>query len=212
MNPNPWVVVFDLDGVVLDAKDLHRNCFIEACKIGAGLEIDDDFHESQLEALSTKQKIAKLSEMGLIKDSKEGFEVAYRKQTLTLARIESAPLTVPWMESIFSHIKENGFLLALCSNSIRSTCTRALEAYKLLKYFDLIVSNEDVRWQKPSPSPYLAVASDLKTVPSRLIVFEDSAVGITSALEAGCIVTPVFEPKYDLNLERVKKWLKFVVG
>jgi HAD superfamily hydrolase (TIGR01509 family) len=150
--------------------------------------------------------------MGLVKDDKEAFEIAYHKQELTLARINSAPLTVPWMESIFSHIKENDFLLALCSNSIRSTCVGALETYGLLKYFDLIVSNEDVKWQKPFPTPYLSVAADLKTVPSKLIVFEDSAVGIASARDAGCVVTPVFDPKHDLDLERIKKWLKFIAG
>ncbi len=206
-----WTVVFDLDGVVLDAKELHRQCFIEACKIGAGLEIDIEFHEKQLEALSTKQKIVKLKELGLVKDDKEGFEIAYHKQELTLARINTAPLTVPWMASIFAHIKERGLQLALCSNSIRSTCIGALETYDLLKYFDLIVSNEDVKFQKPSPSPYLSVATELNTVPSKMIVFEDSAVGIASARDAGCIVTPVFFPAYDLDLERVKKWLKCVV-
>ncbi len=209
---NSWVAVFDLDGVVLDAKELHRQCFLEACKIGAGLEIDIEFHEHHLEALSTKQKISKLRDMGLLKDDKEGFEVAYHKQRLTVGRIPTAPLTVPWMKSIFAHVKEQGMLLALCSNSVRETCTTALETNDLLKYFDLVVSNEDVRWQKPHPAPYLLVAANLNTIPSKLIVFEDSAVGIASARSAGCIVTPVFEPKHDLDLERIKKWLKYVAG
>lgn len=207
-----YVVVFDLDGVVLDAKELHRQCFIEACKMGAGLIIDEEFHESHLEALSTKQKIARLLDMKLLKDENEAFEVSFRKQELTVARIPTAPLTVPWMQSIFAHIKDRGFGLALCSNSVRSTCTTALQSYDLLKYFDAVVSNEDVRWQKPSPAPYLTVAAMMNTVPSRLIVFEDSAVGIASAHSAGCIVTPVFDPRHDLNLERIQKWLKYIVG
>jgi len=209
---NQTVVVFDLDGVVLDAKELHRECFIEACKMGAGLIIDVEFHENHLEALSTKQKVSKLMDMKLLKDENEAFEIAYRKQELTTARIPNAPLTVPWMQSIFAHIKERGFSLALCSNSVRATCTTALESYDLLKYFDLIVSNEDAPHQKPSPAPYLSVAAALNTIPSKLIVFEDSAVGIASAHAAGCIVTPVFDPKHDLDLERIQRWLKYIVG
>jgi HAD superfamily hydrolase (TIGR01509 family) len=150
--------------------------------------------------------------MKLIKDENEAFKVSFHKQELTVARIPTAPLTVPWMQSIFAHIKDQGFGLALCSNSIRLTCTTALESYDLLKYFDLVVSNEDVRWQKPSPAPYLTVAAMMNTSPARLIVFEDSAVGIASARAAGCIVTPVFDPKHDLDFERIQKWLKYIVG
>jgi HAD superfamily hydrolase (TIGR01509 family) len=207
---NQTAVVFDLDGVVLDAKELHKRCFIEACRMGAGLVIDDEFHEKHLEALSTKQKISKLLDMKLIKDENEAREVSFKKQDLTVAHIPSAPLTVSWMQSIFSHIKEQGFGLALCSNSVRLTCMTALQSHDLLKYFDLVISNEDVSWQKPSPAPYLMVASMMNTVPSKLIVFEDSVVGISSALAAGCIVTPVFDPKHDLDLERIQKWLKCV--
>lgn len=205
-------VVFDLDGVIIDAKKFHRDCFIEACKQGAGLIIDEEFHEKHLEALSSKQKIEKLSQMRLINSDKDKVEVSFRKQQLTLGKIGEVALTVPWMKSIMTHIKERDLYIALCSNSVRETCINALSAHGLLPYFDLIVSNEDVRNNKPSPEPYVEVAARLNTIPARLLVFEDSDVGIASALNAGCIVTPVFDPHYDLELSRVTRWIRCIAG
>lgn len=205
---NPYAVVFDLDGVVLDAKELHRKLFLEALA-DSGLIVDEEFHETNLEALSSKQKISKLIQMKLL-SAEAGPVVDKMKQKLTMEKIGEAPLTVPWMKELFSFVKSKGLGLGMCSNSVRNTVVKGLQDHDLLHYFDAIISNEDVVCQKPHPEPYVMSAARLGTVPSKLIVFEDSKVGVRAAHAAGCIVVPVFDPKYDLDISRVKRWIEYI--
>lgn len=203
-------IAFDLDGVLLDAKELHRRLFMEALAASECV-IDDEFHERELEALSTKQKVAKLVDMGLL-DGNRAEDVKNLKQKLTMEKIGQAPLTTVWIPELLEWLKSKGFKIALCSNSVRQTCVVALMEHRIIQHFDIIVSNEDVSHQKPAVEPYVIAAGRLGTIPNKLIVFEDSAVGIRSASNAGCIVVPVFDPKSDLAIERVKRWIEYVTG
>jgi beta-phosphoglucomutase-like phosphatase (HAD superfamily) len=63
-----------------------------------------------------------------------------------------------------------------------------IEAIGLAEAFTFIISGEDVEHGKPAPDPYKAAAATANLDAGQCLVVEDSAVGIRSALEAGCIV------------------------
>lgn len=58
----------------------------------------------------------------------------------------------------------------------------------LRHYFDTIISNEDVKQQKPNPEAYLLAKKQLNVVQRPTLVFEDSYTGIMAAHRAECQV------------------------
>jgi beta-phosphoglucomutase-like phosphatase (HAD superfamily) len=51
-------------------------------------------------------------------------------------------------------LKERGIKVACCSNAIRNSIEMMLKKAMISDYFDLILSNEDVKETKPSPQIY----------------------------------------------------------
>lgn len=201
-------VVFDLDGVILDAKKLHQEAFMNAVR-EFGHEITNSFHENNLEALSTKQKIIKLIDLGII-PSELSQPIYDKKSEITDQKILFANLTVAWIPELLKKLKNDNYKIGMCSNSIKKTIELALSNHNIRQYFDVVVSNQDVSKPKPSSEPYDLIVRLLQAVPNNVIVFEDSRVGIISALKASCIVIPVIEPTYDLSIKRVYKCLNML--
>lgn len=184
-------LIFDLDGVLVEFKDLHKSAFIRAWNtIYPDHPIDDHFHSCVLEARSTHQKITIMeSHLGKICDRKQ---VSDLKQSITTELLESAPVyentraAIEWAHS-------RGLTLACCSNSIRSTVLASLSKLAPLTYFSVILSNQDISNGKPHPEIYQRAISMLDVDPSEVLVFEDSTVGKQSAREAGLRIVDVVD-------------------
>ncbi|MBU4308512.1 MAG: HAD family phosphatase, partial [Nanoarchaeota archaeon] len=76
-------------------------------------------------------------------------------------------------------------LIALVTANNKQLTRRILNKTGLSKYFEIIVTCEDVKRQKPFPDPYLKALKELNVSPENCIVFEDSEVGVNSAKNAG---------------------------
>lgn len=81
--------------------------------------------------------------------------------------------------------------IALVTNGHRDDALAALRSAGILRFFSTVVTAEDVLEPKPHPEPYKVAASRLGLPPDDILVFEDSARGVASALEAGCRVVAV---------------------
>ena len=76
-------------------------------------------------------------------------------------------------------------LVALVTANNKKLTKQILKKTGLLKYFEIIITCEDVKHQKPHPEPYLKAMKELNVSPENCIVFEDSEIGIKSAQSAG---------------------------
>ena len=95
----------------------------------------------------------------------------------------------------------SGIKLAVVTNSIRETAEFMLKYSGIIHYFDLIITNEDVANQKPSPDCYLQAMSRLNLEPDSVVVIEDGIYGIESAQSAGIEnIIKVSSPR-DLDIE-----------
>jgi HAD superfamily hydrolase (TIGR01509 family) len=183
--------IFDLDGVLVDFKDIHKTAFITAWnKTYHEHLIDDLLHARMLEALSTHQKIDILeSHFGIQCDR---LLVNDRKQSITAELLETAPVyentraALEWAHS-------QGIMLGCCSNSIRSTVLVSLQKLVPLSYFSVILSNQDITNGKPHPEIYQRAVSMLGVSSDEVLVFEDSLVGKQSARDAGLNVIDVVD-------------------
>lgn len=204
-------IAFDLDGVIVDALKVHREAFMLAWNtVAARLHhLDESFHDEQLSSLSTRQKIKKMRTFVNLSDD-EAAQIERLKQDITSRNIDRAPLTVEWLSSLLMYLKNEGHVLALVSNSIRATCERVLINHDIRKFFDVIVSSDDVVDGKPNPQPYELAASKLMVPTEQMIAVEDSVPGLLSAKRAGCWVYVVTDPTADLEQTKFTSWLKLI--
>src|SRR5258708_10102301 len=106
-------------------------------------------------------------------------------------------------------LRRDGYLLAVCPNSVRESLELMLRASGLLPLFDHLVSNEDVRQAKPDPEMYLTACAKLGVAPAECVIVEDAEHGAEAARRAGghlCRVSGFGEVDYD----RVKKFIQAV--
>jgi beta-phosphoglucomutase-like phosphatase (HAD superfamily) len=197
-------VIFDMDGVLIDARDWHYRALNRGLQI-FGAEITYEDHLNRFNGLPTRVKLSMLVEEGQIPELAKDYIEAV-KQTWTIR--EAANSCFPKIEHLilFGILKSAGLKLGVATNSIRETSTAMLGYAGLLSQLDVLVTNEDVLKPKPSPDIYSLAAKRLGVEPSECLVIEDHEYGIAAAESAGCQTIKVFGPDEvdaDLVLNRL---------
>jgi beta-phosphoglucomutase len=195
-------ILFDMDGVLIDAKDWHYNALNQALAL-FGMEISRYDHIVTYDGLPTKKKLEMLTaERGLpaglhdfINDMKQEFtfQLAYAKCKPTFNH-----------QYALANLKAAGYRLASCSNSIRKTMDVLFERAELLSYFEFYLSNQDVLMPKPSPEIYILAMQKLGLTPQECLILEDNENGIKAATDSGAHVL-VIGDVMDVNLDNIMK-------
>lgn len=194
-------VLFDMDGVLIDAREWHFTALNDALEI-FGLAISKIDHESKYDGLTTKTKLEMLSAVGPLPTSlHELISEVKQDRTLRIAAQNCYPDVSH--QILLSRLNLLGIKIGLVTNSIRKSTEFMLEYAGLQKFFDVIITNEDVTSGKPSPEGYLKAMSYLNVIPERAIIIEDGEYGIKAALQTGAHLIRVKSPK-DVNLELLK--------
>jgi HAD superfamily hydrolase (TIGR01509 family) len=200
------LIIFDLDGVLVNTKNIHFESLNRALVAVAGTEfvITDKEHVSKYDGLKTRDKLRMLTlDKGLPVSTYDG--VWNVKQEYTAANFETIPEN-PGMVRLFRELRGDGYLIACCTNSISSTAKTALSRLGIDKDIDLILSNEDVSNGKPSPEIFWKAMSKLNALPEETIIVEDSPNGLMAAHRAGCNVVRVADPT-ELTQQMIEKTL-----
>ena len=202
-------ILFDMDGVLIDAKDWHYEALNKALGL-FGIEISRYDHLHTFDGLPTKVKLKMLSEQYYLPEQLHGF-VNQMKQKYTAQMIHEKCHPMFHHEYALSKLHNDGYKIAVCSNSIRSTIELMMEKSMLIDYLDLIVSNEDVKKAKPDPEMYQTAISRFGLKPEECIVVEDNPNGIAAGKASGASVLEV-ATVYDVNYENIKRLIDKVNG
>jgi HAD superfamily hydrolase (TIGR01509 family) len=194
------LVIFDLDGVLMDSRDLHFDALNNAIALVAPKYcISYQEHVAKYDGLSTKKKLEMLTiEKGLPVDQHEF--IWKQKQEETIALLENFQYNVTAIKIMFA-LRDRQYKIAVASNSIRDTVRVALSSLGLLHLVDYVVSNEDVRHHKPYPEMYWKCMTALDAHPRETIIVEDSHIGREGAKASGAILYPI-KNSDDLSYER----------
>lgn len=180
-------VIFDMDGVLVDNRDVHIESFIIFCKkhgitlssgqlmpfFGMG---NDDIMQSIFKRELTTKEIDTYSQEK---------EQIYRD--IYAETIEP----VKGLVSFIEQLKARKIKIAVGSSGMRKNVDYVLEKCGIANYIDAIACGDMVKKAKPDPEVFLLAASLLGLKPTECIVFEDSFAGIKAARLASAKVVAV---------------------
>lgn len=195
-------VLFDMDGVLIEAKDWHYEALNQALKL-FGYEINRFEHLTSYDGLPTSMKLKKLTLEKGLPEQLHGF-INEMKQQYTVSMIQNLCRPRFNHEYALSKLKSEGYRLAVGSNSIRMTIEMMMEYAKLTDYFEFMLSNQDVKNAKPNPEIYLTAMSKMKLMPKDCLIVEDNENGIKAAEASGAHVL-VVQTVDDVNYDNIKK-------
>jgi HAD superfamily hydrolase (TIGR01509 family) len=202
-------VIFDMDGVLIDAKDWHYEALNKALAI-FGLTISRHDHLVTFDGLSTGQKLKMLSKTYVLPESLHGF-INEMKQQYTMDITHQLCKPVFHHQYALAKLKENGYQLAVASNSIRNTVKVMMEKSALMDYLEFYLSNQEVSNGKPDPEIYNLAIQKLGLKPDECVIVEDNENGIKAAKASGAHVLKV-ETIHDVNFDNITDFIKEVEG
>ncbi len=194
-------ILFDMDGVLIEAKDWHYEALNEALRL-FGHEISRQDHLTTFDGLPTRDKLNLISETSFLPVSLHGF-VNEMKQHYTRTQIELKCKPLFQHEYALSKLKKEGYKIAVCSNSIRASIDNMMEKAALTQYLDLIMSNEDVTKGKPNPEIYTTAMQRLGVLPEECLILEDNKNGIAAAKASGGNLLQIVEVT-DVNYNNIR--------
>jgi beta-phosphoglucomutase len=182
-------VIFDMDGVLIDAKEWHFVALNKALEL-FGYEINRFEHLTTFDGLPTRTKLKMLSVVRALPLALHDF-INEMKQSYTMEIVHSQCKPKFIHEYALSQLKLQGYKLAVASNSVRNTVDVMMRLACLDRYFDASLSNEDVPCPKPAPDIYLLAMKRLGVSPEQCLVVEDNENGVAAARSAGANVMVV---------------------
>ncbi len=197
------LVIFDLDGVLIDSRDMHYEALNRALSnVDEKYVIDREEHLSVYDGLPTSRKLNLLTERkGLPVDKHQ--QVWEDKQVETLNIFGKLDHDYELMH-YFKQLKDKGYQVAVASNSIRNTVKLVLLKLGLLEFIDYYMSNEDVHRNKPFPEMYWNCMTACNALPKDTVILEDSHIGRQGALDSGSHLIAI-ENRDHLNQDKIDK-------
>ncbi|MCL2469637.1 MAG: HAD family phosphatase [Alphaproteobacteria bacterium] len=194
-------VLFDMDGVLIEAGDWHYEALNRALGL-FGYEITRTEHLSGYNGLPTLIKLKKLSaEKGLPEKLHSFINEMKQKYTVDIVHSQCRPRFSH--EFALSKLKAEGYRMACCSNSIRMTMEMMITRAKLNDYLEFLISNQDVQKPKPDPEIYIKAMERMGLAPDACLIVEDNENGIKSALASGGHLLTV-KDVHDVTYDNIK--------
>ena len=184
---DPWGVLFDWDGVVIDSSSQHERSW----ELLAA-ERDLFLPEGHFKAGFGKKNEIIIPTLGWGDDPAIIRELADRKEALYRELVAAEGVTIlPGARELLEALKGEGIPRAVGSSTPRENLDALFATTGLDALFDAVVCGSDVSHGKPDPEVFLSGAAKLGLLPSRCIVIEDAFAGIEAARRGGMKVVGV---------------------
>lgn len=187
-------LIFDLDGTLADTMPLHLKGWKIACK-KFGAHIDTAFlrkHTGTPGWIIAEEIIKNCKLNGSVT-----VDQLINEKLIEFFKVQHLVKPIlPVVEIVKKY--HNVLPMSVGTGGHRESVERTLEITGLQKYFNIIITANDVENFKPHPETFLKCAGLMKIKPEFIEVFEDGDLGIEAAHNAGMIVTDV-RSWYDSN-------------
>lgn len=195
------LVLFDLDGVLVDTKKIHFDALNEALVKHEYPPISYEDHLTRFDGLPTTEK---LDLLGIQEDLISKIQI--HKQSVTYLKLHTIKPDADITE-VFGKLKERGYKIGICSNAIDKTVHRCIEMLNLEEYIDIVQTTLDVENPKPHPEMWWNAMIDFGLYPEECVIIEDSPKGLASAYHSGVPSQQIIrvDSPDDINMDLVSQ-------
>ncbi|WP_278712330.1 HAD family hydrolase [Eubacterium ventriosum] len=194
MNRENWLkniegAVFDLDGTLLDSSWVWEK--VDEKFLGdRGFQVPDDYVDEISPLGAERAAVYTIERFGLNEDKDD-----IVREWIEMAKKEYATEVVckPYAKEFLEELQKLNIKMAVATSSDRELFMKTLEREGILKYFQKIVTVDEVERGKGYPDIYEEAARRIKVNPHKCLVFEDILAGVTGASLGEFNVVAVFD-------------------
>ena len=213
MNRENWLkniegAVFDLDGTLLDSSGVWEK--VDEKFLGdRGFQVPDDYVDEISPLGAERAAVYTIERFGLNEDKDD-----IVREWIEMAKKEYATEVVckPYAKEFLEELHKLNIKMAVATSSDRELFMKTLEREGILKYFQKIVTVDEVERGKGYPDIYEEAARRIKVNPHKCLVFEDILAGVTGASLGEFNVVAVFDEKSKHNWEKIKSISKYSIN
>ena len=195
------VIIFDLDGVLVNTKLIHFEALNSALKKYNFDEISIDDHVKIFDGLPTIEKLKLLQKTKKL-PKKFFSKIQKFKQKITSEILKRKIKKNNKIIKIMRNL-HNKYKIVVATNAVNSTLNICLNKLGIEKYVDFKLSNEDINKPKPNPEIYLRIFVKFGIYPSEALIIEDSHYGREAAISSGAKLLPIKKIE-ELNLKKIR--------
>lgn len=217
------LVIFDLDGTLIDSNGTHNNLDIELVHfIGENKSPEEILHERDEVIKNNKTGDIYLNYCNYLStkynSNLSGEEILQYRRDL-LKKTSKDIKYKPDADKMIKYLKSKNIKLALATVSRKGTIDIYINENENIKnkcnikdYFDLILTKDDVTLKKPNPEVYNKIIEKFQIKDlSRCIVIEDSLTGVLAAKNANLDVIVMYDKYSDKDREKLDELADYTV-
>ncbi|WP_424244649.1 HAD superfamily hydrolase (TIGR01509 family) [Elusimicrobium posterum] len=201
-------ILFDMDGVLLDAKEWHYQALNKALEAKGCEPISRRDHLTIFDGLPTAVKLVRHKSTASLPIEKHR-EINNLKQEIVIEIAEELCKENPLHIEALKLLREEGYRMAVCSNSIRDFVGKMMKKISLDVYLDFFLSNQDVKTPKPSPEIYNTAMQRMGLKPEECVICEDNPHGLQAAKDSGAHVFQVHTIN-DVCYQKLKEFIETI--
>ncbi|UXI03143.1 HAD family hydrolase [Photobacterium sp. TY1-4] len=189
-------VMFDMDGVVIDSSRVVEASW-SSVAVEYGIYLSREEMKHQIHGRPGMDVLNQI--FGHLPDAEL---MTIQKKLEQFEERAEYPL-IPGVQPVLAKLKASGIPVALVTSSWEEKVNAVLQSHDLSAYFSVIVTRDDVVHGKPAPDCYQLAARLLDVDVARCLIFEDSEMGIQSAVDSGaaCLsIGRVGSPQTNLEI------------
>lgn len=175
-------VIFDMDGVLVDSEALINAAAIAMFRENGLVVQPHDF--LPFVGAGEDRYIG-----GVAEHYSFSLDVPAAKQRTYEIYLDLVPTRLnvfPGVKELLHDCRQAGLLLAVASSADLIKVRANLETIGLpIKFWDTVITGEDVTHKKPAPDIFLAAAARIGVPPEACVVVEDAVNGVQAAKSAG---------------------------
>jgi HAD superfamily hydrolase (TIGR01509 family) len=198
-------IIFDLDGVLIDSKDVHFNALNKALKkSNLSYQISYEDHLKEYDGLSTIKKLQILNDYGHV-NKKFNKKIQFYKNKFTHLELSK---NIKFSKNIYEMFKKlsNNYKLAISTNAVQKTLDLCIKKFRIKKFLKSTLSNKSIKNVKPHPEIYLRSILNLNSNPKNTLIIEDSHFGRSAAKDSGSNLMPVKNNK-EVTYKRITDFI-----